>query len=186
MQCPWWLGTRMAGAASPKGSHPPALPVPGAVSLATEPPVCPGSPGQLLQKRQGLLSKPWSCWGVGSLTLWENPPERRQSPSIHAPPGVPSGYLTVLSGSEPESAVGSAQPWCSPCPPAPFPPTPHRHLTLSCDQGSLCDCGRGKLGFTESPPGEGDTVQRETSCPRPSRYSQRWRKLPLPTHQLRL
>lgn len=52
--------------------------------------VCPGSPGQLLQKPQGLLSKPWSFLGVGSLTPSGNLPERQQSPPSTLPWGCPA------------------------------------------------------------------------------------------------
>lgn len=92
MQCPWWLGTRDGtGATSPTEASPPLL----CLSLVLFPwqpnsLVCPGSPGQLLQKPQGLLSKPWSCPGVGSLTPSGNPPERWQSPPSMLPWGCPA------------------------------------------------------------------------------------------------
>lgn len=87
--------------------------------------VCPGSPGQLLQKRQGLLSRPWSCPGEGSLTSWGTPPPKEAKPIQDALPGgaqrLPHcGGVAVGRVQLP----GAAQPWLQTLPRASPAQTP--------------------------------------------------------------
>lgn len=74
----------------------PALPVPGAVSLATEQPGVSWKSWPVATEAPGPAKQAMELPGCGQPHSFGKPPRKVAEPSIHAPLGVPSGCLTAV------------------------------------------------------------------------------------------